>query len=610
MLANAAPSTGYGTLFVLVLLIVASVWLGAVAQRVVQKGAFLKGYFLGNRGLGAWALALTATVQSGGTFMGFPSLVYSHGWIVALWIAGYMVVPLTGFGVVGKRLAQLSRRTGAVTVPDLFRERFNSPAVGLVALVFVLTFMTSMMIAQFKAGALIMKIAWPNSGVIALSEDLNQFELKPAAVESLRKQNVPTSVVDSLVPLVGKPFNNDAEFKAEVAKVLSKDDFKTHGKAIAAAAEPFDWLYLMGLVIFGLTVVGYTLIGGFLAAVWTDLFQSVMMLFGVILLAVLAIPAAGGLEQATLTAIHQKVSVDSEDLIGAAYAFGPGYSADGREFMPITLGISFFMVWVFAGIGSPASIVRVMASKSTAHIRKSIFLLGGYNLMIYIPLIMICICGRSLIPSLPAGKSDEIIPRLTLLLTGGLPAGSLLAGLVLTAPFGAVMATVSGYLVVIASGIVRDIFQRFIRPQATNNEIRRLTYITMITVGIFAFAMNVKPVPYLQVFVVFSGTGGAVTFVVPALMACYWRRANSAGCIAAMMAGGGTLIAFYIAGSFMPDPKIGVISSVRPFYFLGFDPIVWGMSASAIAGVAVSFLTAPPDKALVAKMFDAAPSAA
>lgn len=608
MLANAIPATGYGTLFVLVVLIVASVWLGTVAQRVVQKGAFLKGYFLGNRGLGAWALALTATVQSGGTFMGFPSLVYSHGWIVALWIAGYMVVPLTGFGVVGKRLAQLSRRTGAVTVPDLFRERFKSPAVGLVSLVFVLTFMTSMMIAQFKAGALIMKLAWPNSGVIALSEDLNQYELKPEGLESLRQQNLPEGVLTALVPLVGKPFNSDVDFKAEAAQLLSKDELKSHSKAIVSAAEPFDWLYLMGLVIFGLTVVGYTLIGGFLAAVWTDLFQSVMMLFGVVLLASLAIPAAGGLEQATLTAISQKVSVDADDVLGAAYAFGPGYSADGREFMPITLGISFFMVWVFAGIGSPASIVRVMASKSTAHIRKSIFLLGGYNLLIYIPLIMICICGRALIPSLPAGKSDEIIPRLTLLLTGQLPAGGLLAGLVLTAPFGAVMATVSGYLVVIASGIVRDIFQRFIRPDATNYEIRRLTYITMIVVGLFAFALNVKPVPYLQVFVVFSGTGGAVTFVIPALMACYWRRANAPGVIAAMLAGGGTLISFYIAGSFMPDPKIGVISSVRPFYLFGFDPIVWGMTASALMGVVVSLLTAPPDEKLVSKMFDATPA--
>ena len=65
--------------------------------------------------------------------MGFPSLVYSYGWIVALWIASYMVVPITGFGVLAKRLSQLSRETGAITVPDLFRERFSSPTVGLVS---------------------------------------------------------------------------------------------------------------------------------------------------------------------------------------------------------------------------------------------------------------------------------------------------------------------------------------------------------------------------------------------------------------------------------------------------------------------------------------------
>src|SRR5262245_14596714 len=99
----------------------------------MREGSFLRGYFLGNRGLGAWALALTATVQSGGTFMGFPSLVYTHGWVVALWIAGYMVVPITGFAILAKRMAQLSRRTGAITVPDMFRERFGSPTAGLIA---------------------------------------------------------------------------------------------------------------------------------------------------------------------------------------------------------------------------------------------------------------------------------------------------------------------------------------------------------------------------------------------------------------------------------------------------------------------------------------------
>src|SRR5439155_26734458 len=127
------PSVGYGALFMLVLFMLASMWIGALANRVTRQGSFMKGFFLGNRGLGAWALALTATVQSGGTFMGFPSLVYTHGWIVALWIAGYMVVPLTGFGILGKRIAQLSRKTGALTVPDMFRARFNSPAPGLSA---------------------------------------------------------------------------------------------------------------------------------------------------------------------------------------------------------------------------------------------------------------------------------------------------------------------------------------------------------------------------------------------------------------------------------------------------------------------------------------------
>src|SRR3954471_1169692 len=145
----AAPKPGIGTMVALIIFIAASVWLGTLAQKVVSKGSFVKGFFLGNRGLGAWAVALTATVQSGGTFMGFPSLVYSHGWIVALWIGSYMVVPITGFGILGKRLAQLSRKLGAITIPDFFRERFNSPALGLVASVCILFYMSFMMIAQF-----------------------------------------------------------------------------------------------------------------------------------------------------------------------------------------------------------------------------------------------------------------------------------------------------------------------------------------------------------------------------------------------------------------------------------------------------------------------------
>lgn len=534
----AGPTAGWGALATLFGVVAASIWLGTLASRRAERGRFLTAFFLGNRGLGAWALALTATVQSGGTFMGFPALVYSHGWVVALWIAPYMVIPLTGLVVLGKRLAQLSRRTGAVTIPDLFRERFDSPALGLAASLIILASMSLMMIAQFKAGALIMKIAWPGSGALALAED---------------------------------------------------------------AAGGVDRAYYLGLTLFAAVVVGYTVIGGFLAAVWTDLFQSVLMLAGVLILLPLSVSAAGGMERATLTAIENT---------GAGFAWGPGYADDGRLFHPLSLALSFFFVLIFSGMGSPAGMVRLMATKSAATLRRSVGLLAVYNLGIYLPLVVICIAARAVLPRLAA--ADEVIPRLTFATTEGLPGGSLLAGLVLAAPFGAVMATVSSYLVVIASGIVRDVYQRFLRPQAGDAELRRLTRLSMVAVGLGAVLANIWPVAYLQAIVVFSSTNSASSFVAPALMLAYWRRATAAGALAGMLAGSATVLALFAAGQVQAwngyDPMIGPATNFRAYYLLGCEPIVWGLLASAAASVGVSLVTTPPPPEVVRRLFGPDPA--
>lgn len=533
-----AGTVGWGTLAALVVVIGISLWLGALAQRAVRQGAFLQGYFLGNRGLGAWALALTATVQSGGTFMGFPSLVYSYGWIVALWIASYMVVPITGFGVLGKRLAQLSRRTEAITMPDLFRERFGSPRVGLVTSLLVLFFLTFMMVAQFKAGALVLKLAWPSQSGLA---------------------------------------------------------------EVDGSTSPLDRGYYLGLAVFTLTVVSYTMIGGFLASVWTDLFQSVLMFFGVLILAALVLPAAGGLAAGNEAALAQT---------GPGYVMGPGYSPDGRAFLTPALAFSYFFVWIFGGLGAPAGVVRLMACKSVPTVRRSMFLLAIYNSFIYLPLIAICIAGRALIPGL--AQSDEIVPRLAMRTTAGLPGGSLLAGLILAAPFGAVMSTVSTFLVVIASGLVRDVYQRWINPEANWTELRRLTHVVMIVVGLVAVLANLRPVQFLQALVVFCSSGQAAAFAVPAIMVCYWRRATAPGIIAAMLAGAGSVLALYIAGWIGAaggyDQGIGPKTAFRPYYLAGLEPVVWGVLASLVAGLAVSGFTRPPDDALLSRLFDAPPS--
>ena len=548
-MSEQVPEAGPGVLIALVLVILVSAWLGAVAQRVVERGSFLQGYFLGNRGLGVWTMALTATVQSGGTFMGFPSLVYSHGWIVALWIGSYMIVPLTGFTVLGKRFAQLSRRTSALTVPDLFRGRFDSPVLGLVTSLLIMFFLSFMMAAQFKAGAIVMKLSLPHFAheavSLALSEDL------PAGASSLG---------------VG---------------------------------------YYIGLVVFSITVVGYTLWGGFLASVWTDLFQSVLMLLGVLVLLALALPLAGGLEHATRVAIEQT---------GPGFATGPGYVPDGHPFLPLSLACSMFFVWIFGGIAAPASMVRVMASKDTGTLRRSIVVLGGYNLLIYIPLIAICISARVIIPNLPPSHSDEVVPRMALIATSQIPGGSFLAGLILSAPFGAVMATVSAYLVVIASGLVHDVYQRFIHPQASEARLRHVTYGVMLALGAVALAANINPVQYLQALIVFCTSSGAAAFLIPALMAAYWRRATAAGAMAAMLGGAATVLSLSAMGWWQtwliahgwlaPTPLIGQATSFRPYFLLGLEPVVWGLLVSLTLGIGVSLLSRPPRDELVRQLFD------
>src|SRR2546421_11809546 len=78
---------------------------------------------------------------------------------MALWIVGYMVTGLVSKGVLAKRLNQVSRFSGAITVPDVLRDRFESPALGLLASVFLLVFLLFNLVGQFKAGGLIMRQA-------------------------------------------------------------------------------------------------------------------------------------------------------------------------------------------------------------------------------------------------------------------------------------------------------------------------------------------------------------------------------------------------------------------------------------------------------------------
>ena len=61
--------------------------------------------------------------------------------------------------------------------------------------------------------------------------------------------------------------------------------------------------------------------------------------------------------------------------------------------------------------------------------------------------------------------------------------------------------------------------------------------------------------------------------------------------------------------SIAPPPGFALWNlGFRPFYLLQLHPLLWGLSASILAGIGVSLVTTPPDEELVSKLFDAQPA--
>jgi sodium/pantothenate symporter len=600
----------------------------------VQKGkGFVNEYFLGNRGFGMWAFALTfaATAASGGTFMGFPSLIYLHGWVLALWIAGYMVVPIVGMAVMGKRLNEIARKANAVTVPEVLQKRLKSPTAGLVATLLIVFFMFFYLLAQFKGGSEI------------LSKLLGEIDI----------------------------FKNASQGMGQVLQATSFGPFQN--------ADP---LYVLCLLVFGISVIVYVVYGGFRAVVWTDVMQGVIMFIGVLVMLALVLYQTGGLEKATRTlakmtppvpgtaTVQLPVGSESSDLpqgawfklsgaanenqwvkltepgkataSGAAaspiavlqyrhvdgvtapiettlpqgaqvtiadkgsYAYGrdtegvyvsaPGPHKDkGLGFLSVTLAISFFFFWPFGTLAQPSNMVRLMAFKDTPTLRKAIVTVTIYFTVVYFFLVVIFCCGKTLLPGMEH-TSDRIMPELVSLLTSnaGVP---WLAGILLAAPFAAVMSSVDSFLLMVSSSIVRDIYQNRMNPDAEERVLKRLSYIVTAVVGLAAMIAVINPPTLLQDLIVFASGGLAGCFLIPVMLMLFWKRMNGAGAIAGMIGGFTMHTSLLVGGIILND---GAFKVLEPF---DIAPLIWDLLVSALCAIGACLIARTPKPELVDEFF-------
>ena len=606
-------------------------FLAWLSSRVRKKREFVNEYFLGSRNLGVWAFALTfaATNASGGSFMGFPSLIYTHGWVLALWIASFMMVPLVTTTLLAKRLNHVARKAGAVTVPDVLRARFESPTVGLIATSLLTFFMFFYLLAQFKAGSEIL---------VTLLDD--------------------TQIFQSAVSIVGN---------------------WTDKMALLGNTPPS---YLLCLLVFSSTVIVYTAYGGFRAVVWTDVMQGIVMVVGVIIMLFLVLHQLGGLKNATMevakmippdhgkaifkisTPLHRDLIINKGEWLELTneygdtelmrsgesavihmgethsevipvliintpeeksriqprkmdvemqfemidriqYESGAGevgvyVSAPGPDpnnevgFLSMGMALSFFVFWAFSGSGQPASMVRQMAFQNSSVLKRSIIMISVYYAAIYFPLVIIFCCARVLLPGMEI-ESDRVMPELAQYLS--ISAGSpWLAGLIMAAPFAAIMSSVDSFLLMVSSGLVRDIYQRNINPDVTQRRLKILTFTVTAMVGIAAFFAILDPPQYLQNLIIFASSGLAGSFLVPMALALYWVRMNKAGVIAGMLGGCGTHLLLYIVG-YSLEGRFTV------YQFLGVQPFIWDLVGSAIFAITFCLLTNPPEARVVRKWF-------
>lgn len=613
----------FSTLIVFLVYTFAVLFLGWLAAKVRQSKSFMNEYFLGGRSLGFFAFALTfaATAISGGTFLGFPAVVYTYGWITGLWIAGYMVVPLLAVGLLGKRINQMARQAGAITMPDLIAARLQSRWAALLGTYLILFFIGFNLVAQFKAGALVLQ---------TMMQDVPLMHSASQALDN-------ASWFQSILP--------------------------------GASGS-----YTLCLLAFAVSVVAYTSHGGFHAVVWTDILQAFVMVIGVLLLIPLTINAAGGIDKAAgalqTTAPPREMAVvlrvpaerldakrglpaftwirSSADILlktkkreiekegglieVRAYEYtvqqlpwppdkiasdieivsmspvieapplpgdrlrGPGYQGDSAAgFLTLQMAISMFLMWTLSTTGQPSNMLRLMAVKDTKSIRVGLATVTIYFFLIYFGLVIIFAISPVVLPGYE-GDQDRAMPVLAREVTRTAHM-SWLGGVILAAPFSAIMSTVSGFLLMISSAFVRDLYQGSINPNVSEATAKWLAFFATAAVGLIATVLALYPPQFLQTLIIFTGTGISSCFLFPVMLMLYWPRFHKAGFIGGMLGGFLTHSALYLGGMAING------SLDKPIRPLGFDPYVGSMAMSLLVCVVATWLSAPPSEEVVRRFF-------
>lgn len=342
------------------------------------------------------------------------------------------------------------------------------------------------------------------------------------------------------------------------------------------------------LVISSVITVAYTMVGGFKGVLFTDFFQFMLAMVGMVAAAIFLVnrPEIGGLEQLL-----------AQPRVRDAMSVFPDWSQPS-SWIPIfliPLAVQWWSSW-YPGAepgGGGYIAQRMLAAKDERHAMGATLL---FNIMHYAlrpwPWILIALCSMIVFPTTadiarqfphvdPAIIKDDLaFPAMISFLPTGL------LGLVVAALIAAFMSTISTHLNWGSSYIINDFYGRFINTKASEKELVTIARWTTLGLMIVASLVATQLTSALQAFNILLqiGAGTGLIFI----LRWFWYRINAWSEISGMIIS--FIVAIYFQMLYTGD-------------LLDHEKLVIGVAITTVGWILVTLLTKPEEDAVLRKFY-------
>ena len=348
--------------------------------------------------------------------------------------------------------------------------------------------------------------------------------------------------------------------------------FIAGGKGMALVTGVPYWL--ASLIAVGIILI-YTLLGGYLAVAYTDALQSVVMLIGIGWIVVAALIEVGGLGAAN-------ASIGSIDpTLLSVWGRGLGYEGEWG------LVLGALLIFSVGYMGWPHVVTRHLAMRDPATARQAGAYATAWNLLFVSTPYLLGILAIIILPDL-----DDPELAIMRLAENLLPAAVM--GVVMAAIMAAIMSTADSLLLQTGSIASRDLYERFINPDASERQMVWVSRGLVFSIGAVGYFVALADPPSVFSIVVFATSVLGSAFLPAYVCAVWWRKANTPAAIASMVTGA-TLAFFW--------EFVGLVE------ITGLPPMLAGVVGSTTVMITVSLATqrtSPVPEHVTAAMDEAA----